>query len=78
MLMSLWEKHNCKLFSSVDTACNLKPVRIKWFRCQVNQSTNDISSSFSGHDNKKKNVKKPITMSKPAHGNSPVIQIVAV
>lgn len=23
MLMSLWERHECKLFSGVDTACNL-------------------------------------------------------
>lgn len=45
MLMSLWERHGCKLFSGVDTDCNLsidqkKPVHIKCFRCRENQSTN--------------------------------------
>ncbi len=59
MLMSLWERHDCKLFSGVDTDCNLsidqkKPVHIKCFRRQVNlrywkPEHKHASRSFSGH-----------------------------
>lgn len=49
MLMSLWERHECKLFSGVDCNSSIdqkRPVHIKCFWCQVKQILNTYQALF--------------------------------